>query len=256
MKAKRRQELRTNELAQMLLDLRAFYQKYANYIWGGALAVVVVLAAGTFWHRSTQGRVDQAWSQFYTVSLSLQQPDRKDEGFSSAINQLKDLADDAPDQRLRAQARLRLGQVFWAKAMDSAADTAQTTGFLAEARKAYEEVLRGESADPLQGALARLSLAAIAENERQFEQARDLYRQVAESPAVKLTGVDVLASEALERLAEVPEAVTFPPKPASTQPSAGEGAASSPATRTADVADPSQLPSVRPTTQPAPEPGR
>lgn len=251
MKAKRRQELRTNELAQMLAELREFYQKYGAYVWGVVLVVAVVLVGGTFWHRSSVGRAEEAWNRFQAAAQTLQESvrggDALGEAAQGAMSRLRDLAANAPDNRLRTRARLTLGEVYWLWAMDPRASPAESTRYMDEATKTYEQIVR-QGTDPLAGTVATLCMAAIAENGRRFEQARELYRKVANDPAAKQTGVEILASQALERLETAPEVGTFPPRPVvETQPATAPAAAEA-AERGTPGGPPITISAVEPTT--------
>ena len=44
MKAERRQELKTNDLAQMIEDARQFFRNWGSYLVGGVAVIVLVVA--------------------------------------------------------------------------------------------------------------------------------------------------------------------------------------------------------------------
>ena len=70
MKAKRRHELKTNELAQSIQDMRFYLQRRGGLVLGVSVAAILVLIVGTVWRRSAAQARSDAWQSYYNLQDS------------------------------------------------------------------------------------------------------------------------------------------------------------------------------------------
>jgi hypothetical protein len=188
---------------------------------------------------------------------------------------LQRILNDASDKGIQSEALVEQGELAWALATFPELPAATTDRslrpekerpeLLREAREAYQKVVDGYGDSPQSVAAARFGLAAIAENERKWDDAKAQYgaiaamgeatsesnRKLAES---KLKTLDELRKPVL--IGEVPEKPELPPiepEPATT-PATGPATTSATTNATAPAAIKSPAATTRPsgaTTRPS-----
>lgn len=213
MKAKRRQELKTNELATMLVQLREWHDKNTTMIWGVALGLVVVLLVSTLWYRSSVSRRAENWNRFYTLQQQLVGALQGVEGADPepALRELTDLSSNAGDAQVRVAANLAVAKFEWQRAgMPGAAATNEK---LSQANAAFGRIIETSKASELSRLVAKLGRAAVLENEGDFEGAKAIYDEVSKAEAGKNSGLAALAADSLTRLGGEVFASAFPAKP-------------------------------------------
>ena len=280
MKAQRRHELKQNTLALGLQSFPDFWRVYGGKV---LLALVAILAIILFIRFRTQSarEAEQAAGESYATAVqaigSLQNPPRDPKLASEQRRAVQDQADRAisqvletsTDDGLKAEALVARGDLNWALARlpDPAAASQPTSrptesrdDLLESARKAYDAALALPGAKPLSVTTARLGLAAIAEQRKQWDEAKKQYEAVKNdsrtSPAFKAE-----AEADLENLAKIQspvllgKAATLPTtapafpelggttQPASTQPTATGPAAAPAAAPTTTTSQPATVPS-------------
>ena len=117
MKAERRQELKTNELAQMIEDVRRFFRNWGSYVVGGAVVIVVLIAFTVYQAKAGKQELNDAWqtlrdtqrTSFFTQSGEK----RTDAEITAGFEGFQDLAAAAQDpdlvfEALAAQAMIAL----------------------------------------------------------------------------------------------------------------------------------------------------
>jgi hypothetical protein len=235
MKAQRRQELKTNELAETLRQVREFLEKYGTYVAAGVLVVAAILVA-FLWHRSSHlAEHRRQWEDYYNlerdavqlVMASLQgtAPAGTD-AFDGLVSRYKARASSASDPRVRLLLLEGLGDFCWAYAVNGLGkepDAAAKTRALDEGANAYEQITREFPDDEWSVGKALMALGVIDEERHDFDQAEERYRRVITDPASEGTSLNDLAQEALGRLNELRQPVVFappPPPPAPEKPQA------------------------------------
>jgi hypothetical protein len=263
MKAKRRQELKTNELAIALTQLRDWYDKNSTLVWGVTLGVVVVLIVSTLWYRSSVSRRAENWNRFYTLQQQLFASMQGAEGADPepAVRELTDLASSAGDPQIRVAASLAIARFEWQRAGAPGVATSQQS--LSQVDAAFERIIETRKASELSRLVAKVGRAAVLENEGDIAGAKAAYEEVEKAEAAKHSGLAVLASEALKRLNQEVFAAAFPSKPvppaatAPAVPSAVSANVPDAAPEAADKQPPAdsgaRITSFVPTTQPAGE---
>ncbi len=215
MKPKRRKELRTNELARMLEDAREFLRKYGNYVFGAVVVVVLVGGLGVYWRHARGAAVREGWRQCQ-AAFGSQQPSP-----DAPLAQLRSISQEYKDPALVTQALLSLGQLCWRMAMAGPArrSPAKAHELLREAEGAYRRIIDEFADREYAVATAYLSLGAIAETHRRFNEARAYYQAVRDSASLGATPFKHRAEQKLARLDEQADTVIFAPaRPRATRP--------------------------------------
>jgi tetratricopeptide (TPR) repeat protein len=255
MKAQRRQELKTNDLAQTLADIKEFLEKYGTYVGGGAIIVVVVLVASMWWRNSLRSEQRRQWEDLYglqeaSVKLLWGQPGEGQPGaagpdFDTLVARHRTLIASATNPQVKMRALSALGDLSWRYARLGAGagpGTELRNRALEESASAYRQLAEDYANDSRARGNALLSLAVIAEERGNFDRAEEIYNQLKSDPAFAGTVFAESASEALDRLEDLREEIVFapapppPPEPAEVEaaPTTGatEPAQESPSTKT------------------------
>jgi len=231
MKAQRRQELRANELVETLRQAREFLEKYATYV-AGAVIVVVVILGVLLWHRSSElAEHRRQWEDYYNlerdavqlVVASLRGTElAESDDLDSLVARYKARASAASDPRVRLLLLEGLGDFCWAYAVnvvDEGSDAAEKARALEEANSAFEQIAREYADDEWAVGKALMAQAVIAEEQGDFDRAEELYRRIISDPEFEASSLGELAEEALARVDELREPIVFaPPPPPPEQP--------------------------------------
>lgn len=154
MKAKRRHELKTNELAQSIQDMRFYLQRRGGLVLGVSVAAILVLIVGTVWRRSAAQARSDAWQSYYTISSGQQ-------GGTERVSNALTLADNTADPTLARLALQLAAQVAWAEARPT--DEPFNADKLKQSEQAYERLLAAYPDSVHAVGTAHRGLAAIAE---------------------------------------------------------------------------------------------
>ncbi|UCG33404.1 MAG: hypothetical protein JSU68_01990 [Phycisphaerales bacterium] len=225
MKAQRRQELKTNELAETLRQAREFLEKYGTYV-AGAVVVVVVILGALLWHRNSQlAEHRRQWEDYYNlerdavqfVVASLQGTEVAGANdLEGLVSRYKARVSAVSDPRVRLLLLEGLGDFCWAYAVNAlgeGSDAATKARALEEATGAFEQITRDFSDDEWSVGKAMMALAVIAEEQGDFDRAQELYRRITSVPASEGTSLAELAEEALVRVDDLREPIVFAPAP-------------------------------------------
>jgi hypothetical protein len=201
MKAERRHELQTNELADMV---GRWALKYRDYLPGAvmaALAVVAVIVAVSLWGARRSGAVASAWQEY----------DRAATGNSPSdiASRLRQVASLYPDTEVALWARLDLADVFTTEGRQKLdTDRENAVARLREARQIYAEVLAAPKVRPEMIQRAALAEAKCHELMGDRAPAIESYRAAAQKYEKEFPQ---LAKEATNHAAELeqPEAADF-----------------------------------------------
>lgn len=205
MKAERRHELKTNTLAHQLENLPEFGRQYGTKI---LLAIVAVLAIVVFVRYQARASRDakEAAAETFAAALSginnldrvpnvpdgRAAADQRKQIQEQAARGIQQVLDQSKEASLRADAFLARGDLNWklatlpeipgAETQPSLKLTESDADLLKKARAAYEAAANTAGASPLTVANARLSLAALAEEQSKWEEARKHYEQLLADP--------------------------------------------------------------------------
>jgi tetratricopeptide (TPR) repeat protein len=213
MDSEHRHELKENELAEFFRHFGQFWEKWGNSL---LLVILVVLVAVVSVQIVTGHRFrqhEQNWS-------SLE--------FETHPSALAQVAESVKHPPIRALAHLRAGDALLrgdvvdapsgftveAQPLDAAGRQRQ----LQEAAEHYEAVRQMERADGLFRVNALLGLAAVAENQGQWDLAQQRYEQaIAEARDIHQPALGEHAAQRLAMLERLREPMTFAPPAAATE---------------------------------------
>lgn len=199
MDAEHRQELKTNELAESLVKLKAFADKYLNTVLTVVAIVAAAFAAYRWWSWRHENAVASAWAE--VAKANVLDPTAGD----AAMDKLRTVISDAPEPTVAAMARLRL-----ATGLIDRASEPGNEGRLGDAIQALEAVVNSAEADSLRGN-ALLKLATAYESKRDFAAARSAYQKLTESTAFAELPYRKIAEDRLKSLDEIAVKVDFTP---------------------------------------------
>jgi len=281
MKAQRRHELKTNTLARGLEGLPGYWREYGSRVLLFITVVLVAFLVVRFWmqrRQQEQVAVERAGADAFTAIQRLGDLPRSYSIGPAAgdfiAQQRQALVQEAEssidtmlsskDPKVLALAYVARGDLDWKLATlppVPGAETRPTLGvgrspedLLNAAKQAYEKVLEPPLNEQVYASInARLSLAAIAENEHDWDAAKRHYQAIIDDP--KLQAYQAYKQYAKERLALLPQiqqpALLVP----ATKPAATTRAAIPPFPFSAPSTEATTAPaSTEPSTAPATEP--
>jgi hypothetical protein len=157
MKATRRQELKTNELALFLKDVREFLSTYGNYFVGGLVVIALIALGYVYMTRSAAQALADARREISSL------PFATDDEVRDSVAKLKRLASENDSETLILDA-LRRRAVMAMNRAHAADDGTPSSEFLDMARDAYEEMLQRFPDRHLDLGAALIGLATIEED--------------------------------------------------------------------------------------------
>jgi hypothetical protein len=270
MKAERRHELKTNSLARGLEGVPEHWREYGSKVLLVILVGAIVFLLVRYWNDKKVRDAEMVTSSMQTAHAELEQlknlpiqlfgasasavaeqrqriAQQVDQAFSTVINSTK-------DPKTLANAFLGQGDLNWmlanfpelpgAETLPSNLQIQNRDALLDQARSWYEKVLEsGNSAAPSDVFYARLGLAAIAENQSQWDKAKSQYQSVVDAAEMPTS----FKEYARDRLAQLPQLLTpalIVPRP----PVVPE--ATAPASAPATTSRPTTAPAATTTSQP------
>jgi hypothetical protein len=245
--ARRRRELRKNELIEFLTEKKDFVVQCWPWVAGGVVAIVLVLGALMYARRAAG------------LDAVVTAREANDVMPGQRVERLQQVAREYagdPDVRQTALDAIARDALRSCLMPDTRVDADARKQLLAAADDAARELADDPSATPEIKARAHLILAAIAEDRDQEDQARQQYRAILDN--AELSKVVMYASIAAQReatLAERMEPVVFAPPAtqpttkATTQPTTGRTITLTPSVPGQPTVTLTPVP--KPTTQPA-----
>jgi hypothetical protein len=266
MKAERRHDLETNDLAKKIIQAPDYFKLYGTRIALGVVALAVVLMLVNYRIRTNRENLAEAQRGVSDARSAVQrlaslntgaaghaqevanQRQSLITGASQAIEMVNEKSD---DPKLLAQAATIKGDLYWtvanlpelpgAATQPALAVSVKADDALASAEAAYKRVVDGYGDQVMAVATARLGLAAIAENRGQWDEARKQYQAVAADARMpksfkeeagtreRLLGQLQKGVYLVQPAGQQEQAATAPAAGAATVPAAGGGATSRPA---------------------------
>lgn len=214
MDAEQRHALKTNELAETLMKLREWGERWLNHILIGVTLVALSVAAYKFWSWRSESALAKQWSELGTIN-----PDDPTAG-DAPIDQLRKLIAEASDPTLQTLARIRLADALIERAAESDA-AARLSDATRELTAAYES---SSTPDALKAALL-YQLAVAHESLRDFGAAREAYTTIRNDPRFEGSPFRTLVEDRLATLDEIARKVELlpgfappPPEPPTNAP--------------------------------------
>jgi hypothetical protein len=247
MKSEHRHDLQTNDLAQSLLTFPDYLREY-----GGRFALglaIVILAIVLISQRTSRARAeavryrdDLAFARTVIERVSNTAVnfqgnttfDPTNPAIADARRRLRDIQDNASDKAVLAQTLLAQADLAWALGnfpQPSAASTQPTPKLekerpelVADAKGDYQKVISQYPDQTMPVLAAHFGLAAVAENARDFDEARKQYEAVKNDPNaidtykrladLRLKALDDLRHPVL--IGQVPDTLELPTPPSTT----------------------------------------
>ena len=233
MKAQHRHELKTNELADWIAHFPQWLKQNRRTIIY-ALIIIVVVTGYYFWFRQRKSAAASREKNAFTQIL-MQIPrakaavvqaasEGKDQAFVliEAAEKLRSFAAQTEENSLAALAMIKRAELLRAELLYRIEPPRQEeiAKQIAQAKEAYENAVQRTASDPALLAKARFGLGLCDEELGNFQQAREIYKQVAEDPAFQGTVSAAQAKTRLDTMDDYRKKVAFAPAPvvAPTQP--------------------------------------
>ena len=235
MKSQHRHELKTNELAEWIANFPDWLQKNRRMIIYVCILLVVVIAY-YFWFRYRSSTVAVSEKVAFTALVG-QIPEAKALVVQAAAQnpptdkaymmldlgtKLKNMAEQTKNAELAALALIKRAEVLRAELLyrlepPRQEEIAKQTD---EAKTSYTRAAELAASDPSLLAKARFGIGLCEEELGNFQQAREIYKQIADDPAFKSTVTAAQAKMRLQTMADYETKVAFAPAPkaAPTQP--------------------------------------
>lgn len=208
MKAERRHDLETNDLAKKIIQAPDYFKLYGGRIPLGVVLVVVAVLLVNYQIRNKRanlaasqegvGAARDAVVQLGMLNAMAGPPQevavRRQQLISNAVQAIDTVNERSEDPKLLSQAQVLRGDLYWTVANLSELPGAATQPALAvepkaedalgQAESAYKRVLESYADQKLPAVTARFGLAAIAENRGKWDDARHQYETLAADPNV------------------------------------------------------------------------
>jgi len=245
MKSERRHDLKTNALARRLETVPQNWRDYGSKVLLAVIVALIVFLLVRYWNEKKAREGAEVSSGMVIVNSALRQIDdlpfayfslppsavieerqRITQEADQAINNILNVA---KDPKVLANTYLAQAELDWKLANlpeFPGADTqpslrmSNRESLLDESRSWYQKVLDPPSTpDPLQVYTARLGLAAIAEDLRQWDQARQQYEAIDSTPGIPTPSKDYAKARLTQLPDEQKPVLIVPPPPPTTAPS-------------------------------------
>lgn len=225
MKATRRHSLQQNELAKVIVGAPTWWQQQG----GRTLLICVAIIAIAFLiryrinsSRAAEGRAIESLSTARLDITQLQNPapyqvppaqlaSHRKSLFSEASSMIDDVARLAPNDKINAENLVARGDLNWtlanipelpgASTQPSLQLTRDPQELIKTAQEAYQEVLNKYPNEKESVIAARFGLAAIDENQHNWDAAKSQYDQIAQIPGIS----EAFLSQAKLRLDMLPK---------------------------------------------------
>ena len=228
MKSEHRHELKTNELAEWLMNLPGWTKENLRPII--YVSTVLVLAAGWFFYHKYQKNAVLVAKQLEVSGLVTQLTRSKIQviqsqqakGFDSsytliqAADKLQAASEEANSKESAALALIKSGEA-WRSELHYRSGTASEADVKAQIEKAkasYTQAAEKCPTNPSLVAMAQFGLGLCEEEVGDFQKAEQIYRQVSTNPDFQSTVAAVQAKQRLDTMGDYQQKVVFkaPPK--------------------------------------------
>jgi tetratricopeptide (TPR) repeat protein len=225
MKTDHRHELKTNELAEWIANLPQWVRQNRTTIAG--VAVVIAIIAGFYFWRfysrnitfQQQLRLTSLISQLSLSKMRILQA--KSQGrdlsfmLSTPAGNLQVFAENTSDNRMAALALIKQAEALRTELHYRSGTTGEQdyTAKINQAKTSYTKALQKASSSPTIEATAKLGLALCEEELGNFDQAAQIYQQIAASPTFAGTAAKSIAEHRVKTLNDYKAKVVFRPAP-------------------------------------------
>ena len=218
MKTGRRQELRANELSQLLTDSGTFIRKNGSYVAIGLIVIGGIFASRWYVNDRSAVALSAAYGQL--LSLTLASNLTTDDECRESIERLKELASEIQQDQFTLEA-LSSRAVIASSRLISATSGEVQMDFVEEARQAGAEIIERYSDHALEYGTALMGQALLEQTLFVADQdlvhrdrTRDYLQRIIADVRLQLTPLAPLASERLNALDDIFQPVTLATRPA------------------------------------------
>ncbi len=199
MKAKRRHELKENDLAHALEQLGASFKDWGGYVIGGLAIVFVGVVIFTYMKTARETALDDSYAQMQKESnVAPAGVPKTNEELLRSLTRIGDLADQSNNDEFKVEARLLRAELALQTAVTS--EGGVDKAFLDEAEKGFETLVRDYKNLPIYYGRALYGLFQVESNA--FAVDGDASRKAAaEGHLLKLRDDSRLAGVPLQQLA-------------------------------------------------------
>ncbi len=234
MKSDHRHELKTNELADWIMHFPDWANENRTSLIGAAAVILVALLV--YFLSFYRQNVVSARNQVRLTNLVTQVPQQmnrvanaamqnSDESYSllPAAQDLQDFAQKSSNSDMAALALIQRGAALRAEIHYRLAEVSreELATQIGKAKESYQQALDRKPSSPSLAAAAQYGLGLCEEELGNFDQAAQIYREVAEKPQYAGTTGQAEAAYRLKIMDDYKTAVVFqpaPPKPAQRRP--------------------------------------
>lgn len=222
MKPDHRHELKTNELAEWMMNLPQWARENMTFLIGTAAVcvVAVVLYFGLFYRKNLVLARDRDTLTSLVTQLPFQkiqviqaQTQGKEQSYMlvAAANNLRDFAQSTKDDRMAAVALIERAEALRAELHYRTGNVArdEITQQIGQAKESYEEALRRASSSASLAAQARYGLGLCEEELGNFDNAERIYREVAGDPNSEGTATKAAAAHRLKTMSDYKKTIVF-----------------------------------------------
>jgi len=205
MKAQRRHALQTNSLAQSMENLPEFMKLHGNKVLLGVIFIALVIVLIRYRASSAEQRTEAVAMSLGNarngitelrradpMSAPMQVASQRKQVLSAARDSIQTVLDESTDNSLKAQALLARGDLFWVAAnlppipgaatQPSLQMTQSNDDLLKQSEESYQQVIKQYPTERPATA-AQFGLAAIRENQKQFDDAEKIYNGIISASA-------------------------------------------------------------------------
>ncbi len=226
MKAEHRHELKTNELAEWIANLPDWAKRNATTI--TVVCVVAASAVGSYLYFRYQRNVASLRERLRLTELAASVMVGKQEilvrqfrGIDLSFTlldlagDLKNFADGSKNDRMSALALIKRAEALRAELhyRPKTIDMRYLTRQIEDAKASYRQAVERSLSCPPLKAVAEFGLGLCEEELGNFENARQIYRDIVENPDYESTITVVQAKQRLETMAEYQKRIVFRPAP-------------------------------------------
>lgn len=177
MKAERRHNLKSNELADSLGQLTSFLRQHGSKLLAGLLLVVLALAVGLYLYRSGKQEQERAWQQLVAAV---------DGRAGLRADDLERLAEQAGDKDLAAYAWLQLGDQLLNEYL--LVPEIDRTSTAEKVERASKIVADNYGEQKLIAVRAKINLGILYEDLGRWDSARQIYQELAKDGSLGSLG--------------------------------------------------------------------
>jgi tetratricopeptide (TPR) repeat protein len=235
MKSEHRHELKTNELAEWLSNLPQWTKQ--NFITIICVSALVVVLAGVYLWRGYDKNTLQVQERTEFTNLvnqlagaKIQILQGREQGrdlsfvFIQLAKNLDTFAQSTRNKSMAALAFIKQAQALRAELHYGTVEQQYIEDQTKKAQDSYTAALEKSSTNPVLASAAEFGLGLCEEELGNFEQARDMYRKIANNPEYEGIVTVAQASFRLKTMSDYEQKITFAPDPnpepvAATRPS-------------------------------------